>query len=161
MVAFDMDQCAVAAHSHGRLPRAAAASFAASATPDFVAAVEALAAHRTGGERRLGLALATHSDLAQHSAAKPRAGPAAVILGEELGRAVLYAAVPAHAHRFFVVGWNPRVRCAAAASSKPSPSLRPTFSPPQPPVPAGGWRRDRRADPIRGIRVVATRLTGC
>eukprot|EP01050_Picozoa_sp_SAG11_P023382 SAG11_NODE_4682_length_1807_cov_3.334895_1_plen_504_part_01 len=106
VVAFDMDQCAVAAHSHGRLPRAEAASFAGQASPDFVRAVEALA----GLEKPLGLAIATHSDLAQHSAAKPREGPKAVILGEELARAVLYAAVPAHAHHFLVVGWNPRAR---------------------------------------------------
>lgn len=69
VVVFDMDQCAVGQHSRGRLPRAELSNFASKATPDFVAAVRSLAVMGT-----VGLAMATHSDLAQHSPDRPRCG---------------------------------------------------------------------------------------
>eukprot|EP01052_Picozoa_sp_SAG31_P060028 SAG31_NODE_19252_length_608_cov_0.952849_1_plen_122_part_10 len=69
VVVFDMDQCAVGQHSRGRLPKAELRNFASKATPDFVAAVRALAVMGT-----VGLAMATHSDLAEHSPDRPRCG---------------------------------------------------------------------------------------
>eukprot|EP01052_Picozoa_sp_SAG31_P060029 SAG31_NODE_19252_length_608_cov_0.952849_2_plen_77_part_01 len=37
-------------------------------------------------------------------------GKSAVILGDELARAVLFEVVPEYAHLFFIVAWNPRKR---------------------------------------------------
>merc|ERR1712151_856829 len=66
VVVWDMDQCAVCQHSMGSLRRSSVESFAQKVSPDFVMAVKELAM------RKVGLAIATHSDLAEHSSFKPR-----------------------------------------------------------------------------------------
>jgi len=104
VVAWDMDQCAVRHHSRGRLQRVDLEEFAKQVSPDFVLSVKELA--RRG---RVGLAIATASDLAEHSPERPRGS---VILGDELALEVLRLAVPDQAHLFHVVGFNPRARNA-------------------------------------------------
>lgn len=104
VVCFDLDQCAVQCHSRGRLPRENLDDFASKISPDFVLAVPALL------ECNIKLAIVTHSDLAQHGDLKPRRGPGAIVLGDELVHEVLLRAVPEYAHEFFVVGWRPKSR---------------------------------------------------
>jgi len=103
VVAFDMDQCAVRRHSRGCLKRSAVADFALDASPGFVMVVKELA------KRGVGLAIATHSDIAEHSFLKPRETH---ILGDDLVHEVLRRAVPEQAHIFFVVAFNPSARGA-------------------------------------------------
>ncbi|VEU34500.1 unnamed protein product [Pseudo-nitzschia multistriata] len=110
VVCFDLDQCAVARHSRGRLPRSDLDAFASCASADFVRAIPALLA------RGVGLAVCTHSDLAQHRSGdgveRPRRGDRAVVLGDELVHEVLLRVAPEHAHEFFVVAWRPKSRGA-------------------------------------------------
>jgi len=103
VVAFDMDQCAVCQHSRGCLKRSALDKFAQRVSPDFIVAVKELA------KRNVGLAIATHSDLAEHSFLKPRD---TYILGDDLVHEVLRRAVPEQAHLFLVVAFNPHARGA-------------------------------------------------
>ena len=101
VVVFDMDQTMVAMHCRGRLLRTDLANFASRATPDFVAAARALAA---AGFK---LAVATHSDAAEHCAERPLETH---IIGKPLAEQVLRAAVPEIAHLFYIVGYNQRAR---------------------------------------------------
>jgi len=104
VVVFDMDQCAVRKHSKGSLQRSDVKNFAESVSPDFVMAVKELA------KRGVGLAIATHSDLAEHWGSRKR-DRETYILGDELVHEVLRLAVPEQAHLFFVVAFNPDFRC--------------------------------------------------
>jgi thiopurine S-methyltransferase len=104
VVCFDLDQCAVQCHSRGRLLRKNLDEFASQISPDFVLAVPALL------ELNIKLAIVTHSDLAQHGPSKPRRGPDAIVLGDELVHEVLLRVVPEFAHEFFVVAWRPKSR---------------------------------------------------
>jgi hypothetical protein len=104
VVCFDLDQCAVQCHSRGRLLRKNIEDFASRISPDFVLAIPALL------EINIKLAIVTHSDLAQHGSSKPRRGPDAFVMGDELVHEVLLRVVPEHAHEFFVVAWRPKSR---------------------------------------------------
>ncbi len=104
VVCFDLDQCAVQCHSRGNLLRKNLDNFASQVSSDFVLAVPELLA------KNIKLAIVTHSDLAQHGDSKPRRGPEAIVLGDELVHEVLLRVVPEHAHEFFVVAWRPKSR---------------------------------------------------
>ena len=104
VVCFDLDQCAVQCHSRGRLLRKNLDDFTSQISPDFVLAVPALL------KCNIKLAIVTHSDLAQHELSKPRRGPDAIALGDELVHEVLLRVVPEYAHEFFVVAWRPKSR---------------------------------------------------
>jgi hypothetical protein len=105
LVVFDMDQTAVSAHSRGRLERTELATFLDHATPDFLSLVPLLHKHE------IGIAIATHSDVAEYGKKDELVQPATHILGEELARAL----VDRHflsdiANAFFIVAYNPRWR---------------------------------------------------
>lgn len=78
VVAFDLDQCLVAAHSHGRMTPENLPDFTARVSPDFVAAVPALA------QEGFCLAVATHSDRVEYSC--PGRSRGTHLLGEDLVR---------------------------------------------------------------------------
>jgi acetyl esterase/lipase len=98
VVCFDMDQCMVAQHSMGSLLHRNVEKYISKTSPDFPEFAMALAA------RGIKLAVATHSDAAEHSFLRPKRF---FCLGEMLARAVLRATVPDIANDFFVVAYNP------------------------------------------------------
>lgn len=102
VVAFDMDQTAVGAHSHGRLARGDPLSeYLGKIKPDFVALIPALL------DKGIGVALATHSDLAEASSTITRSTH---VLGDDLALAVLQHVFPEEiVSRFKIVAYNPRV----------------------------------------------------
>jgi hypothetical protein len=102
---FDMDQTAVAAHSHGRLERGAPLEdYLSRVTPDFQALVPLLHRHQ------IHLAIATHSDELEYG---DKVQPVTHILGRELAQTMIRASFPLDiAKPFFVVAYNPRVRKA-------------------------------------------------
>ena len=101
VVAFDMDQCIVDCHSRGRLRRDELGSFLAKISPDFIALVPLLVS------RNVKLSITTHSDEAEYTSTINKSTH---IMGEELVRSVLAAAVPALQDRFEIVAYNPYVR---------------------------------------------------
>ncbi|KAJ1483098.1 hypothetical protein T484DRAFT_2615523 [Baffinella frigidus] len=103
-VAFDMDQCMVAQHSHGRLSKEGLPEYLSKVSPDFVALVPELES------RGIHLAVTTHSDRAEYS---DSVRPETHVLGEDLVESVLAHSVPRHKEGFFVVAYNPRVRLQA------------------------------------------------
>mmetsp|Transcript_31412 Transcript_31412/g.76999 ORF Transcript_31412/g.76999 Transcript_31412/m.76999 type:complete len:278 (-) Transcript_31412:245-1078(-) len=100
-VAFDMDQCLVAQHSKGCMPKEDLQGFLQRVTPDFKKLVPEL--HKRG----VRLAIATHSDTHEYN---DSVTPATHILGEHLVEAVLEDAVPELRREFFVVAFNPYAR---------------------------------------------------
>jgi hypothetical protein len=102
---FDMDQTAVAAHSHGRLKRGAPLEhYLSRVSPDFQALVPLLHRHQ------IHLAIATHSDELEYGG---HVQPTTHILGTELAQTMIRATFPPDiADAFFVVAYNPRVRKA-------------------------------------------------
>jgi LmbE family N-acetylglucosaminyl deacetylase len=104
VVAFDMDQTAVAMHSRGCLPRdpRALGEYLDRATPDFVDLVPLL--RRSG----IGVCIATHSDEAEYGGL---IRPSTHILGSELASALLDRCFdPKVAQSVLVVAYNPRAR---------------------------------------------------
>jgi hypothetical protein len=100
LIAFDMDQTAVAMHSRGKLRREELDEYIAKATPAFMKLVPALHAHK------LYLAIATHSDEAEFGG---EIQPETHILGKELATALVNQAFSEDiASSFFVVAYNPR-----------------------------------------------------
>lgn len=106
VIAFDMDQTAVAVHSRGRLQRTDLLhSFLAKVTRDFERLVPHL--HAEG----LHLAIATHSDEAEFKTGRQamEIDPATHILGRELAAALLrHCFSDDVATSFFIVAHNPR-----------------------------------------------------
>lgn len=104
VVAFDMDQTAVAVHNRGRLERGQALQeYLQQATPDFLRLIPALHNH---GE--IGLSIATHSDQAEYNG---DIQPDTHILGDELAHAIVkHHFDEAVANAFFIVAYNPRAR---------------------------------------------------
>lgn len=100
VVAFDMDQCMVAAHSRGRLRRSQLGAFTSKLTRDFVLLAAACA------DAGLLLAVATHSDEKEYGLLRPQTH---YIVGEDLVRAVLHAAGLSES-AFFIQAYNPAVR---------------------------------------------------
>jgi len=110
LLAFDMDQCLVNAHSHGKLRRDELNDYLAKVTPSFVALATAIHEQNESGEamHKIHLAIATHSDALEHTDLTP---PETHIMGDDLAHAVLDASLPPIiAEKFHVVCWNPRVR---------------------------------------------------
>jgi hypothetical protein len=103
VVAFDMDLCMVAMHSHGYLRRNVkdVREYTNRISYDFISCVRAL--HQRG----IKLAIATHSDTFEHGIFRPIN---TYILGESLVRACLTASVPELLHDFFIVAYNPTTR---------------------------------------------------
>lgn len=103
VVAFDMDQCAVAVHSNGSLRNEEhdIRAYVEKATPDFILVSKLL--HQKG----IKLAIATHSDAAEHGPTRPLGE---YILGDALVQRVLEHAVPSIAASFKVVAYNPNAR---------------------------------------------------
>lgn len=102
LLVFDMDQTAVAVHSHGCLRRDKLDNYLKQATPEFVRAVPAL--HAAG----FALAIATHSDEAEFGG---DVQPPTHILGHELATALVQHYFPPEvANSFFIVAYNPRAR---------------------------------------------------
>ncbi|GBG29472.1 snRNA-activating protein complex subunit 1 [Hondaea fermentalgiana] len=103
VVAFDMDQTAVGAHSRGRLRRGAPlAEFLSKTKADFIALVPELL------ERGLGVAIATHSDASQFRYNNV-IRPSTHILGLELAQTVIRHAFSAEiAEAFKIIAYNPR-----------------------------------------------------
>jgi hypothetical protein len=104
IVAFDMDQTAVAMHSRGCLSRdeRALGGFLDRASRDFVDLVPRL--HQNG----VGICIATHSDEAEYGRF---VRPATHILGSELASALLSRYFePEVADSCLVVAYNPRAR---------------------------------------------------
>jgi hypothetical protein len=100
LIAFDMDQTAVAMHSRGKLRREELDEYIAKATPAFKELVPALHA------QQLYLAIATHSDEAEF---KGEIQPETHILGKELATALVNQTFSEEiASSFFVVAYNPR-----------------------------------------------------
>jgi hypothetical protein len=100
LIAFDMDQTAVAMHSRGKLRREELDEYVSKATRAFMKLVPALHAHK------LYLAIATHSDEAEFSG---DIKPETHILGKELATALVNQAFSEEiASSFFVVAYNPR-----------------------------------------------------
>jgi hypothetical protein len=109
LVAFDMDQTAVAAHSRGRLRRDHQEDFFAQATPAFLRLVPALFA------QGFFLAMATHSDEAEYAASSGVVQPQTHIMGHELATSLVQSCFTSHvAQAIFVVAYNPRIRKTAS-----------------------------------------------
>ena len=149
VVAFDMDQCIVSAHSRGQLLRQDLPSFLSKVSPDFVDLVPYLAS------RNLCLCVATHSDEAEYT---DLINPSTHIMGEELVRSVLESAVPSHADRFEIIAYNPYVRqhilllvmphmLAKKHHIREVPRRPPTGSPPRHPRPFRQARRRFKLQP--------------
>jgi len=108
VVAFDMDFTAVAAHSRGSLRRSCLDEYALKSTKSFREIVPRL--HHLG----IGVAIATHSDEAEFSAARGVV-PESHILGNELAVQVLKANFPPKiVETVKVVAYQPNVRPEAA-----------------------------------------------
>jgi hypothetical protein len=104
VVAFDMDQTAVAVHSRGQLRRDQLHNYLDKAVTPFLRVVPAL--HAAG----YCLAMATHSDEAEFDATKGIT-PETHILGHELAMALLQRYFSSDVvAAFFIVAYNPRVR---------------------------------------------------
>lgn len=103
VVAFDMDQTAVAQHSHGRLKRGQPLEqYLDRTTPCFKALVPQLHSHG------IGLCIATLSDEAEFGGLVQ---PTTHILGSELARAVVERNFdPSVAAAFLIVAYNPKAR---------------------------------------------------
>jgi hypothetical protein len=100
LIAFDMDQTAVAMHSRGKLRREELDDYVAKTTPAFKELVPALHAHG------FYLAIATHSDEAEF---REEIQPETHILGKELATALVNQLFSEEiASSFFVVAYNPR-----------------------------------------------------
>lgn len=100
VVAFDMDQTAVAMLSRGRLRRNDLQFYISKASPAFSELIPALFDHGFGP------AIATHSDEAEFSGDVKRETH---ILGSELAKALVDTTFPAPiARSFFIVAYNPR-----------------------------------------------------
>jgi hypothetical protein len=95
--------CIVACHhdSKGRLRRDELDGFLAEISPDFIALAPLL------DSRNVKLSITTHSDEAEYTSAKNNSTH---IMGEELVRSVLAAAVPTLQDRFEIVAYNPYAR---------------------------------------------------
>merc|ERR1711968_379030 len=93
LLAFDMDQCLVNAHSHGKLRRDELNDYLAKVTPSFVALATAIHEQNESGEamHKIHLAIATHSDALEHTDLTP---PETHIMGDNLAHAVLDASLP-------------------------------------------------------------------
>ena len=105
VVAFDMDQTAVALHSRGRLKREKLPQFLEKATSDFISLVPDL--HKHG----FGLSIATHSDEKEFATGRQALliDPKTHIMGEELAKALLdHCFTPDIVSSFFIVAHNPR-----------------------------------------------------
>lgn len=99
VVAFDMDQTAVAVHSMGRLERKRLDWFLDKTTDDFKQIVPLL--HRNG----FSLAMATHSDKAEYHG---KIQPSTHIIGDELVDTLLKRWFdPSIVADFFVIAYNP------------------------------------------------------
>ena len=105
VVAFDMDQTAVAMHSRGRLRRDNLVDYMDKAVPPFVQLVPAL--HAAG----FSLAIATHSDEAEFDSTAADITRGTHIMGNELVTALLHHHFPKDiVSAFCIVAYNPRVR---------------------------------------------------
>merc|ERR1711968_134895 len=73
LLAFDMDQRLVNAHSHGKLRRDELNDYLAKVTPSFVALATAIHEQNESGEamHKIHLAIATHSDALEHTDLTP------------------------------------------------------------------------------------------
>ena len=101
VVVFDMDQCAVRTHSHGRLKRHDLISYIGGVMEDFISIVKALSKDNT-----IHLAIATHSDEIEYN--KSFRSKTNNIIGVELARAVVDAVFPPEiAKKFYIVAYNP------------------------------------------------------
>lgn len=121
VVAFDMDQTAVAMHSRGQLRRKDLDNYLERAVPPFLQIVPAL--HAAG----FGLAMATHSDEAEFSnvtnnsssnSSTAIVAPDTHILGHELATALLQRYFTHEiVQAFCIVAYNPRVRGESESES--------------------------------------------
>eukprot|EP01060_Flectonema_neradi_P005135 TRINITY_DN13409_c0_g1_i1.p1 TRINITY_DN13409_c0_g1~~TRINITY_DN13409_c0_g1_i1.p1 ORF type:complete len:210 (+),score=32.17 TRINITY_DN13409_c0_g1_i1:84-632(+) len=102
IVAFDMDQTAVRAHSMGRLRKDEFEGYAKMVSNDFMEVVPVLL------EEGFKLAIATHSDVIEYVG---DIKPVSHLLGEHLVDRLLSELFPSHVKdNFFVVAYNPRRR---------------------------------------------------
>eukprot|EP01006_Ploeotia_vitrea_P060160 TRINITY_DN75401_c0_g1_i1.p1 TRINITY_DN75401_c0_g1~~TRINITY_DN75401_c0_g1_i1.p1 ORF type:complete len:193 (+),score=12.56 TRINITY_DN75401_c0_g1_i1:29-607(+) len=99
VVVFDMDRTICTKHSRGKLQRTELPNFLQSIVQVFRPMV--LELHNRG----IKLAIATHSDAAEHNPPKPE-----MIIGDELVAAVLQHSVPEVQEHFYVVAWNAKAR---------------------------------------------------
>ena len=104
VIAFDMDQCLVNAHSRGSMKRqpAALTKFYGKVTTGFK--VLARVAHKHG----LKLAVATHSDENEYFTSFK--SQQEYIMGTELVSLVLNSSVPELSYRFYIIAYNPLSR---------------------------------------------------
>ena len=101
-MAFDMDQTAVAQHSHGRLTTEGFGNYVASAKKAFVEVVPVLL------EQGVKVGIATHSDSVEYVGDVAKGTH---LVGDDLVNALLKALFPEHiASQLFVVAYNPRRR---------------------------------------------------